>query len=177
MNDQHTIVINVNVSNPAQYLACCGIFTISALFDESSMSYWRLRPQPHFIIESQIDESAMCTCLITTCTDLGCWTFLPTDAQVVQVDLYVSLLGKKRVMSLDWWYETLTKDGDIAENSAWKMYAGNQKAQGILQQMVTAARKMMRKSHPNTLTQLLALNQRHWCPQLLSGADEALSWV
>jgi hypothetical protein len=159
MNAQHTIVINVNVFNPAQYLACCGIFAISALFDESSMSYWQLQPQPHFIMESQIDENAMRACVITACTDLGCWTFLPIDAQVIRADLHVSLLGKKRVMSLDWWYETLTKDGDIAEKSAWKMYAGQQKAQGILRQMVTTAREIVFKSHPDTLTQLLALNQ------------------
>lgn len=159
MNDQHTIVININVLNPAQYLACCGIFTISALFDESSMSYWRLLPQPYFIMESQIDESAMRACLITACTDPRCWTFLPTDAQVVRTDLHVSLRGKKRMMSLDWWYETLTKDGDIAEKSAWKMYAGQQKPQGIVQQMVTAAREIIHKSHPGTLTQLLTLNQ------------------
>jgi len=161
MNDQHTVVINVNVLNPAQYLACCGIVAIAALFDESLMSYWRLQPQPHFIIESQIDESAIRACLITICTDPapGYWTFLRKDAQVVRADLHVSLLGKKRVMSFDWWYETLTKDGDIAENSAWKMYAGQQKPQGILQQMVAAARDMIHKSRPDTLTQLLALNQ------------------
>jgi len=113
-------------------------------------------------MESQIDESAMRACLITACTDPGCWTFLPTDApdaQVVRADLHVSLLGKKRVMSLDWWYETLEKDGDIAEKSAWKMYAGNQKPQGIIQKMVAASREMMHNSHPGTLTQLLALNQ------------------
>jgi hypothetical protein len=159
MNDQHTIVINVNVLNPAQYLACCGIFAISALFDESSMSYWRLQPQPHFIMESQIDESAMQACLTTVCTDLGRWMFWPPDAQVIQADLHISLLGKKRVMTLDWWYETLTKDGDIAEKSAWKMYSGRLNPQILLQGMITASKEMMQKSQPDSLTQLLALKQ------------------
>jgi hypothetical protein len=63
------------------------------------------------------------------------------------------------VIPLDWWYETLKEDGDIAEKSAWKMYAGQQKPQGLLQQMVTVAREMMHTNHPGTLTQLLALNQ------------------
>ena len=161
MNDKCTIVINVNALNPAQYLACCGIFAISALFDESSMSYWRLQPQPHFIMESQIDESAMRGMLDNHLygPNPGCWTFLRKDAQVVRTDLHVSLRDKKQVMFLDWWYETLTKDGDIAEKSAWKMYAGRLNPQILLQGMVTAAREMRYKSQPDSLTQLLALNQ------------------
>jgi CRISPR-associated protein Csb3 len=64
-----------------------------------------------------------------------------------------------QLMSLDWWYETLDQDGEIAEKSAWKMYAGNQKPQGIIQKMVTAARETMNKRNPETITQLIALHQ------------------
>ena len=65
--------IQVNPLNPAEYLACCGVFEILARFDARAISWWELESHPCFWLESEIDEASFLTCLTRTFSDWGQW--------------------------------------------------------------------------------------------------------
>ena len=65
--------IQVNPLNPVEYLACCGVFEILSRFDRTALSHWELEPQPHFWIESEIDEASLLKCLTQTFSDWNQW--------------------------------------------------------------------------------------------------------
>ena len=61
--------------------------------------------------------------------------------------------GRSRfTVPLDWWYETLSQAGEIAEKSAWKMYAGQQTVLKIVTDMVKETTSL---PEPNSIAELL----------------------
>jgi hypothetical protein len=159
MKDKHTIAIQVNPLNPVQYLACCGVFAVLSRFDAWAVSHWILNPQKSFSIESRIDEQSILEALVTSFTDRGRWKLVPSSQKPVRIDFPFTLGGHNVSVSLDWWYETLNQDGEIAEKSAWKMYAGNQTVEGLSQAMIETAIEIRSSTKPLTLTDLMGLHQ------------------
>ena len=149
------IEIQVNPYNPAQYLACCGIFEITARFDPSAMGLWITQPNPRFHIETQLTEVALLDCLITTLTDPQRWQ---RDKDVTCFEVTFQLAVQNARLCLDCWYETLTQEKEIAEKSAWKMYAGQQTVEGICEEMMSVAAECVRRFPPDSLTSLLQIN-------------------
>lgn len=143
MSEQKPIRIQVTLRNPVQYLACCGVFEIVSRFDSTATSRWTIHPHPEFTMESLIDEESLLSCLIRTFTDSTCWNCSPTDSEAIScVNVSVALNDEHRTLCLDWWYETLDWEGGIKQKSAWKMYAGQQTAGGIIHDMARVAKEI-----------------------------------
>jgi CRISPR-associated protein Csb3 len=65
--------IQVNPLNPVEYLACCGVFEILSRFDADATSWWELEPEPHFRVESNVDEASLLRCLTDTLANWSEW--------------------------------------------------------------------------------------------------------
>lgn len=160
MNERHRTKIQINPQNPVQYLACCGIVEIVCRFDPDISSQWVCNAMPEFIIDGKIGETPLLNCLIQALTDRSRWSRLPADGdEVTRLDVTFDLNGERRILCLDWWYETLDRQARIKNKSAWKMYAGNQTAYGISLDMVDTARRIVADALPKTLTDLMRLNR------------------
>src|SRR5262249_8314878 len=61
-------------------------------------------------------------------------------------------------LTLDWWYETLTRQKKIKAKSAWKMYAGQQTAEKISRDMTNKAAQLLRENPIVCLTDLIKLS-------------------
>lgn len=160
MSLQQSIQININPTNPAQYLACCGIFEIVARFDPAAVSRWETDAATRFLIETMLDEAELVACFVKTFTesDGKQWKVKNIDgADAVQrIDVTFVLSDASRCdLKFDWWYETLDADGSIGGRSAWKMYAGNQTAEKTTATMVAACREIVSERTLTTLANLL----------------------
>lgn len=156
MSERKPIKIQVAPQNPVQYLACCGIFEIVSRFDATATSRWITHPHPEFAMESLIDEGSILSCLVRTFTDSTCWNRSPTDSEAVnRLNVSLALNGEYRALCLDWWYETLDWEGSIKQKSAWKMYAGQQTADGIIQDMVRIAKEIADTAQLKTVANLI----------------------
>lgn len=176
--------VQVNPTNPVEYLACCGVFEILARFDGNATSWWEVEPQPGFWIESEIDEASLLACLKEAFSDWRQWrrregenqndgSLIPqateedaeeTNSDGEEVVEGVSLNPQFSMndsvirLNVDWWYETLTPEKQIKKKSAWKMYAGQQTAEKITRAMTNAAALLLKKSPVNSLTELIKLS-------------------
>lgn len=151
----NTIDIQVNPHNPAQYLACCGIFEIAARFDLAATSRWDISTNPTLRIESEVAESDLVSSIIETCTRQDHWKERDVNSteNVVRIDVEFKIQTQDQVIELDWWYETLSqqslsnkgmKEGEkIDAKSAWKMYAGRLTAEDIIKELDEAKRGMI----------------------------------
>lgn len=137
MNDRHEIKLEVNVVNPVEYLACCGIFEITARFDETALAHWRGGDTTAFVLESVLSEEELLEIILPTLTDWSKWkTVTNGSKEVIHLEASFSgANGQSEKFILDWWYESLTREGEI-NKSGWKMYAGQQKAEKITLDMV-----------------------------------------
>ena len=176
--------IQVNPTNPVEYLACCGVFEILSRFDGSATSWWEIEPQARFWIESEIDEASILACLKETFSDWSQWRSPEEENQSdepltakneeetdeeqsgeedegnegILLNPQFSLNDKTITLALDWWYETLTTDKKIKRKSAWKMYAGRQTAEKISRDMTGEAAQLLKESSVGSLTELIKLS-------------------
>lgn len=158
MTERRRIEIQTTPQNPVQYLACCGVFEIVGRFDTTAMAHWTSGASPGFVITSEINEADALQCVSNAIMDWDCWRTVAFGDETVCLDVSFSLNGEVRTVSLDWWYEYLNPDGRIKEKSAWKMYAGQQTAEGITKEMSNVAAKLVMSAHLRTLSQLIGLN-------------------
>lgn len=158
MTERNRIEIQASPLNPVQYLACCGVFEIVARFDTMAMAHWTSNASPGFTITSQINEADALQCVSSAITDWDCWRTVAFGAETVCLDVSFTLNGKVRTVNLDWWYESLNPDGRIKEKSAWKMYAGQQTAEGITKEMSSVAAGLVMSAPLGTFSQLIGLN-------------------
>lgn len=137
MNERNEIEIEVNVSNPVEYLACCGIFEIASRFDENAQAHWRIDGATAFVLDTALSEPELLEILIPTLTDWEKWKVGRSSAG--EVTHLEATFSKAQIqiekIVLDWWYESLKPSGEI-NKSGWKMYAGQQKAEKISLDMV-----------------------------------------
>jgi hypothetical protein len=157
MSGRHEIKIEVNATNPVEYLACCGIFEITALFDETSLAHWQSGDTTTFVLEAGLSEKELLDIILPTLTDWGKWKVVANDAKEV-IRLEASFSGtndQREKFIFDWWYESLTLEGEI-KKSGWKMYAGQQKAEKITLDMVQKCQKLKCE----TLSELLRQTSR-----------------
>lgn len=155
MNTRHQIAIPCQPANPVDYLACCGLADILARMDSTALSHWHTAAPLGFVLESTLTEAEFLATLLATFRDCAHWKFilvLETDEPSRIEVQFTSASRPSFTVSLDWWYETLTDDGRIAEKSAWKMYAGQQTVEKITTDMVKEAASM---PQPASLADLL----------------------
>ena len=156
MNTRHQIAIPCHPANPVDYLACCGLADILARMDRTALTHWHTTAPLKFVMESTLTEANYLTTLLATLRDAERWKFVPVletdEPSRIEVDFIPE--GRPRfTVPLDWWYETLSQAGEIAEKSAWKMYAGQQTVQKIVTDMLKEAASM---PQPASIAELLA---------------------
>ena len=156
MNTRHQIAIPCHPANPVDYLACCGLADILARMDRTALTHWHTTAPLEFVMESTLTEANYLTTLLATLRDAERWKFVPVletdEPSRIEVDFIPE--GRPRfTVPLDWWYETLSQAGEIAEKSAWKMYAGQQTVQKIVTDMLKEAAAM---PQPASIAELLA---------------------
>jgi hypothetical protein len=156
MNARHQIAIPCHPANPVDYLACCGLADILARMDRTALTHWRTTAPLGFVMESTLTEASYLATLLATFRDAERWEFIPVletdEPSRIEVD-FIPEGHPHFTVPLDWWYETLSQAGEIAEKSAWKMYAGQQTVQKIVTDMVKEAASM---PQPVSIAELLA---------------------
>lgn len=143
MNERLEMKIEVNVLNPVDYLACCGMFEIVSRFDETALTSWQVGDTTAFALESVLSEKELLEIILSTLTDWNKWKIIANDAkEVIRLEASFSDANDQREkFLLDWWYESLTREGGI-NKSGWKMYAGQQKADKIAFDMIQKCQKL-----------------------------------
>ena len=155
MSARHQIEISCQPANPVDYLACCGLADLIARADPTAMTHWRTVSPLGFVIDTDLTEAKFLGMLLDTFRDASRWKFVPVRGSEEPARIEVRFIPEGRPafkVPLDWWYETLTTDGEIAEKSAWKMYAGQQTVTKITCDMLDAAAEM---NAPVALAELL----------------------
>lgn len=143
MSDRHEIKIEVNALNPVEYLACCGIFEIASRFDETALAHWQSGDTTAFVLDSALSEKELLEVILPTLTDWSEWKVVTNGSEeVIRLEANFSgPNGQSEKSILDWWYESLTREGEI-NKSGWKMYAGQQKAEKITLDMIQKCQKL-----------------------------------
>jgi len=145
MNTRHEIIIPCQPANPVDYLACCGFADILARMDRTALTHWRTAAPLGFVMESTVTGAELLATVLATFRDVTRWRFIPVhdSDEPAQIEVSFTPTGRDTfIVPLDWWYETLTPEGDIAEKSAWKMYAGQQTVKKITADMIQEAAAM-----------------------------------
>ncbi len=145
MNTRHQIIIPCQPANPVDYLACCGLADLLARMERTARTHWRTAAPLVFVIESTLTEAEFLATVLATFRTATRWKFIPDHDSEEPARIEVEFTPEGRdafTVPLDWWYETLTPTGDIAEKSAWKMYAGQQTVRKITTDMIEQAAAM-----------------------------------
>lgn len=144
MNERKPIEIAVNAANPVEYLACLGIFEIASRFDETTLAHWKIgEGETFFNLKTVLSEVELLEIIMPTLADWNKWNIFPDDGKEVislSADFSTSA-NRTETFVFDWWYESLTRDGEI-KKSGWKMYAGQQKAEKIALDMTQKCQKL-----------------------------------
>jgi hypothetical protein len=155
MSARQQIEIHLDPANPVNYLACCGIFDLLARIDAFALAHWETRRQIRFVLQTSVWEQDLLRTLVHTLCSPAHWLFtMAKDSEeVTRIEVtFCSPAHPEFSVGLDWWYETLNEDGSVSEKSAWKMYAGQQTVNGIVNDMVDACASF----HSRSLTDLLS---------------------
>jgi len=155
MNTRYQISIPCQPANPVDYLACCGLADILSRMDRTALSHWCTAAPLGFVMESTLTEAEFLAALLATFRDSTRWKFIPAPDTNEPSRIEVEFQAAARlsfIVPLDWWYETLTDEGEIAEKSAWKMYAGQQTVEKITTDMV---KEVVSMPQPVSLAELL----------------------
>jgi hypothetical protein len=145
MNTRHQIIISCQPANPVDYLACCGLADLLARMDRTARTHWRTMAPLAFVLESTLTEAGFLATLLATFRTASRWKFIPVhdSEEPSRIEVEFTPEGREAfIVPLDWWYEMLTTKGDIAEKSAWKMYAGQQTVKKITTDMIEQAATM-----------------------------------
>lgn len=154
MITRHQIIIPCQPANPVDYLACCGLADLLARMDRTARTHWRTVAPLAFVMESTFTEAEFLATLLATFRTASRWKFIPVHDSEEPARIEVEFAPDGRdafTVPLDWWYETLTPTGDIAEKSAWKMYAANQTVKGTTFTLLEAAASLAKPSSIATL--------------------------
>ncbi|HEX8734142.1 MAG TPA: hypothetical protein VF721_02390 [Pyrinomonadaceae bacterium] len=154
MNERREIKIEVNASNPVEYLACCGIFEVGSRFDETALAHWQAEGATNFVLDTVLSEVELLKIILPTLNDWEKWKVVRNDEdEVIRLEATFSKneTETSRIV-LDWWYESLTRDGEI-NKSGWKMYAGQQKAEKITLDMIQKCQKLTCENIADVLRQ------------------------
>jgi hypothetical protein len=157
MSTRYQINVLCQPANPVNYLACCGFADILARMDATSSTYWRTATPLAFVMESTVREEEFLETVLATLRDLKRWNFISAGDSDEPARIEASFTPKAResfTVQLDWWYETLNLSGEIAEKSAWKMYAGQQTVKKITTDMVEQAALLPK---PDSVAELLTV--------------------
>lgn len=157
MNTRHQIIIPCQPANPVDYLACCGLADLLARLDRTARTHWRTTAPLAFVMESTLTEAEFLATLLATFRTASRWNFIPVydSEEPARIEVEFTPEGRDAfTVALDWWYETLMPTGDIAEKSAWKMYAGQQTVRKITTDMIEQAAAM---PVPATLAALITV--------------------
>ena len=135
MNERKVIEIEVNATNPVEYLACLGIFEIASRFDETTLAHWKMdESKTIFVIESdKLDDKTLLEIIVPTLTDWKNWEVIENE-KGKPISLKVNFSNAENIIKsvfFDWWYENIAENGDM-ENSSWKMYAAGQNPKQIV---------------------------------------------
>lgn len=133
------IKVKINAENPVEYLACCGIFEIAARIDKTAEAFWTKDAPTQFIMETTTTEEDLTHRIVQTFTNRKCWDFEtkhPKSGEVVLIGVNFPNDEKPIRFDLDWWYDSLDADGKMKNRGAWKMFAGQQKAEKIATDMI-----------------------------------------
>lgn len=142
MSEMNLITIEINAENPIEYLACCGIFEITSRIDRSAEAYWTKDTLTKFVLITTCEEGDLTSRIIQTFVDKKDWTFQrhPKSDEVVRISVNFTNGEKPICFNLDWWYNSLDHNGKIKDKGTWKMYAGQQKAEKIVADMIVVCR-------------------------------------
>lgn len=158
MSKTKTIEIAINAENPVEYLACCGIFEIVARIDKNAEAHWTQDAPAKFVLTTICAEEDLTHRIIQVFTDDKKWTFdkHPKSGEVVRVSVNFSNDEKPIRFDLDWWYNSLTKEGNVNEGKTlWKMYTAKVTTESAYKDLLKACRKTFNNDEPSSLTKLL----------------------
>jgi hypothetical protein len=138
MSEANLIKIEVNAENPVEYLACCGIFEIASRIDRNAEAYWTKDTPTKFVLTTICEEEDLTHRILQIFVDEKSWTFQkhPKSGEVVRISVDFPNGEKPIHFDLDWWYNSLDRNGKIKDKGAWKMYAGQQRAEKIAADMI-----------------------------------------
>jgi CRISPR-associated protein Csb3 len=139
------IRIKINAENPVEYLACCGIFEIATRIDKNAEASWTKFAPTEFVLTTICAEEDLTHRIVQTFIDKNHWNFKnkhPKSKEVVSIGVDFSHNEKPIHFDLDWWYDSLDRNGKIKDRGAWKMYAGQQKAEKIAVDMIEFCRPL-----------------------------------
>lgn len=138
MSETNEIKIKINAENPVEYLACCGIFEIAARIDKTAEAYWTKDAPIEFVLTTICAEEDLTHRIVQTFVDEKRWTFSKHQKSGEVVSIGVDFPNDEKTIhfDLDWWYDSLDRDGKMKDRGAWKMFAGQQKANKIAADMI-----------------------------------------
>jgi CRISPR-associated protein Csx14 len=138
MGKTNLVKIEINAENPVEYLACCGIFEIASRIDRHAEAYWTKDTPTEFILATTCEEEDLTHRILKTFVDKKSWNFPkhPKSGEVVRISVKFPNGEEPVYFDLDWWYNSLDRNGKIKNKGAWKMYAGQQKAEKIVTDMI-----------------------------------------
>lgn len=145
MSTRYQIIIPCQPANPVDYLACCALADLLARMDRTARTHWHTVAPLAFVMESTLTEAEFLATLLATFRAASRWKFIPVHdtEEPARIEVEFASAGLDSfTVPLDWWYETLSPTGDIAEKSAWKMYAGQQTVRKITTDMIAQAAAM-----------------------------------
>lgn len=158
MNDRHEIKIEVNAVNPVEYLACCGIFEITSRFDETALAHWQSGDTTAFVLDSALSEKELLEVILPTLTDWSEWKVVTNGSEeVIRLEANFSgPSGQSEKFILDWWYESLTREGKF-KNTIWKMFAARQNVQQMSNTFISEGKKRLKTKGETIFSELLKL--------------------
>jgi CRISPR-associated protein Csb3 len=175
-----TIHLPINVRNPGEYLAVCGLIEVIARHDHNATSCWGhtdgLVPElpPAWVdicvVEANIDESYIAKTLARALGDPSAWSAVTESGRVPLPKAkgeWVAGLEMKmeehEPIIIDHWYErAFVKDGSIVQKqgtregkSRWKFWAGQHEAIGAAGLVLELIELAAGIKQPNRLQELL----------------------
>lgn len=158
MSETNQIEIRINAENPVEYLACCGIFEIASRIDRSAEAYWTKDTPTNFVLMTTCEEEDLTRSILQTLADKNSWRFLkhPKSGEVVRISVDFPNGEKPIRFDLDWWYNTLTRDGGVNEGKTfWKMYTAKVTTESAYKDLIKGCQKIGESSNPISLSELL----------------------
>lgn len=117
-----SFAVRVDVTNPGQVLACCGLFELATRLDRDAVAHFAAQ---EFVVTSSGDLPAV----LTAVTSAGLTPSDPEDPTASPL-----AVGAPFSLRLDWWKDTLTGGREL------KVWAGSMQSTRIAQAMLAALR-------------------------------------
>lgn len=178
---QPTITIPVDLTNPGQFFACCGLLELADRLWPGAEGWFEA---DHFCIRFDGTLRTLLACLILDppqALSFVCGT-LPVKPIVAPLALTLDAAISDRFV-LDFWTKIITKSGLVqaVASPPWNMWSGNQKSLPIWLQLRDQLRVLIAgdeptKTKPRTDTQLLNLLRQTRPLTGRFGFDSTAAW-